>query len=385
MLIRLTQDERIEARQQAMKAVQALAGERPHRGHYTDTVVSKYPDWLIKLVVGLCAGLLVVAFIPSSIRLWHIGSETFGEADGIDSKVAMQLVGYCVVLLAEIGAVLFTIAWAVLDTKRTTRLILGLSIMASAAIALIGNFEIGIWRAGNVTLFTWLETLLPPFLTLSTAFILKEVSLDKIRHRHADNTAYDYAVREWELVFNAPEQHPRFNQVYANALRDKLRDVNSSGRGAGERIKILNTLRRADWIQLVQVEMNADNWFAPAESIELDVDDETQPVQTVQPERAQPILNAPAMASTERPLGFAMPHEYSRSTVRATVRSSVQTPTPAERKGKTEQLAELLLNDPELRSMSYSQILNDPRVAQITTTKGTVSAAFKMINDGGEG
>lgn len=381
-LYRLTQEQRLEARRQAIEAVQLLAGERPRRADYADTHISKYPDWLIRSVVALCAGLLVVMFIPSSIRLWHIGSETFGEGANLNSKTAMVLVGYCVVLMAEITVVLFTLAWAVLELKRGTRLILAFSIVAGVSIALVGNIEIGLVRAGSVTAFTYLETILPPLLTLSTSFVLKEVALDKIKHRHADNTTYNAVLQEWEAVFNQPERHVEWGQLFANALRDKIREVNGRNRGATERLEVLNALSSEEWSRLVRREMQADEWYQQdvADSVQGDVQSIVQGVQSA---RSTAILNTPQpgfnSANALHEQGFSVQPTVQNQGVAVTL-SDAEHPfgfagmaaTPSD-KSKVDQVAEILLaNLSEFRGMSYTQILNDPR---INASRGTLSAA----------
>lgn len=349
----LTQDQRIKARQEAGEAVQTTMGDRPKPELFKDTHISKYPDWLIKLMVALCAGLLIVAFIPSAIRLWHIGSETFGEA--IDSKQAMVLVGYCVVLLAEIGAILFTLAWAILETTRQSRAILGASIVASASIALVGNYEIGLVRAQTVTMFTWLETLLPPLLTLSTAFILKEVALDKIKHRHADNSAYNTALKDWESAYYHPEQHPDFDQLYANSLKDKFYQINAAGQGRSDRIALMNGFSDANWSAIIRGEMQADSWF-DLDSVE-DVQESDNPLAIGRAFATNQGVHLSTQAvsslSTGQPLdrhmGFPVPpnpHEQAESSV-----STGQSSTPT-----LDRIRQEFVNSPQLANLSLRDI-----------------------------
>jgi len=68
------------------------------------------------LISGLCLVLLLAAFTPSAIRLYVIGSQTFGQA--VDNSVAMIAVGLATVLSAEIGQVVFSLALATCRFQR---------------------------------------------------------------------------------------------------------------------------------------------------------------------------------------------------------------------------------------------------------------------------
>ncbi len=68
---------------------------RADRIHHT---VSNYPPIVTRLISLLCIILLLAAFTPSAIRLYVIGSQTFGQA--VDSAVAMTVVGLATVLSA---------------------------------------------------------------------------------------------------------------------------------------------------------------------------------------------------------------------------------------------------------------------------------------------
>lgn len=358
-LIKLNQPQRIEAHNSAVDVVKSLAKPRPKRQDFASDAVHKYPAALVNFVVALCAGFLIVAFVPSSIRLWHIGSSTFGEAYGINSRAAMQLVGYCIVLLAEIGAVLFTLAWAVLETKLATRFILGFSIIASASIALVGNFEIGIWRAGHVTPFTWLETLLPPLMTLATSFILKEVALDRVKSYHAANVNFHMAVKAWEQEHSKPEKHPQFKAYYANAIKDMLIAVNGQGRGATERKAYMASLNDNDWSRLVAAIMRSDSWYDDNEP------DNEQPrstnVQGVQ--TTKPVQSGLQPAMAHRTMGFVQ---------NVSDDANVPNANPS-----VEATVQMILANPDMLSLSQAKLAADPRVP--INSKGSLTS--QVMND----
>ena len=85
----LTQEERQLAHAAAKEAVMRNIGERPQRDHYNHHAAHRYPPLVTKLISGLCIALLLAAFTPSAIRLYVIGSQTFGAA--VPYELAMEI------------------------------------------------------------------------------------------------------------------------------------------------------------------------------------------------------------------------------------------------------------------------------------------------------
>lgn len=250
----LTQEERQLARTAAQEAIQRDVGEHPQRDHFQQHTAYRYPPTVTRLISGLCIVLLLAAFTPSAIRLYVIGSETFGAAVPFDT--AMVAVGIATVLTAEVGQVVFSLALASLGTSAGARRLLYASMGIATAIALVGNVQVAL--PGHLhSPFAWLEAIAPPLLVLSTAYVLKEQLLDAIEMRHANERAYQEAVNTWQRAAHNPEAHSSWMQFYANALRDMLRKVNSR--------KQLETLTTADWRLLVYRELKSDNWYETPE------------------------------------------------------------------------------------------------------------------------
>jgi hypothetical protein len=265
----LTQEERQLARAAAQEAVLRDVGERPDRERFNQYAARRYPPGVTKLINALCIVLLLAAFTPSAIRLYVIGSETFGAA--VPFELAMVAVGIATVLTAEIGQVVFSLALATLGTSKGARRLLYTSMGIATAIALVGNVQVAL--PGHIeSPFAWLEAIAPPLLVLSTAYVLKEQMLDSIEARHANERAYQEAVNEWQRAAVNPEAHPRWMQFYANALRDALRKANARRREAVE------GLTHGDWRALVYRELQAEDWYAPPEiaapSMTIEVRDE---------------------------------------------------------------------------------------------------------------
>jgi hypothetical protein len=257
----LTQEQRQTDRQAARQAVVRSIGPRPAREQFAHHTISKYPSSVTRLISIICIVLLLAAFTPSAIRLYVIGSQTFGQA--VPSSVAMTAVGLATVLSAEVGQVVFSLALAILGTSRSSRRLLYASMAIATILALTGNIQTAL-PGHTQSPFAWLESVAPPLLVLSTAYVLKEQVLERIEQRHADERAFQMALAEWQAVTSEPEKLPQWPQFYANALRDALRKANN------RRQEVLNQMTLEDWTLIVTREMQADLWYEhpdPNESI----------------------------------------------------------------------------------------------------------------------
>ena len=252
----LTQDQRQSAHRAARQAAIRSIGPKPARDHFSSTMISRYPSSVTRLIAALCLILLLAAFTPSAIRLYVIGSQTFGQA--VSSEVAQIAVGLATVLSAEIGQVVFSLALATLGTAATSRRLLYASMAMCTSVALAGNIQVAL-LGHRQTVFAWLEAIVPPLVVLSTAYVLKGQILETISQRHAAERAYQTALAEWQAATAEPEQHPQWSQFYANALQDALRKANA------RRKDLLAAMPRADWRLAVYREMQADLWYEEPE------------------------------------------------------------------------------------------------------------------------
>lgn len=248
----LTQEQRQMAREAAQDAVTRAVGQRPERSHFAAATISRYPAGVTRLITVLAVVLLLAAFTPSAIRLYVIGSQTFGAA--INNTAAMRLVGLATVLSAETGQVVFSLALATLGKTRQTRFLLYISAALATGIALVGNVQIALpGHTGSP--FAWLEAIAPPLLVLSTAYVLKGQMLGAIEQRHSNEIAFQAALESWRAATAEPESHPRWSQMYANALRDQLRKANARRQDA------LADMTTADWRAAVYREIQAEEWY----------------------------------------------------------------------------------------------------------------------------
>jgi hypothetical protein len=184
----LTQEQRQSARKKAREAVVRAIGPKPTREHFSQSAISKYPPSVTRLIFLLCLVLLLAAFTPSAIRLYVIGSQTFGQA--VSNDVAMTAVGFATVLSAEIRQIVFSLA--PLGTSQSARRLLITSMALATIISLVGNVQLAL--PGHVNSpFAWLEAIAPPIIVLATAYVIKEQILEAIEVRHANEQAFQAA------------------------------------------------------------------------------------------------------------------------------------------------------------------------------------------------
>lgn len=234
-----------------------IAGSKPQVDDYADHESSRFPRWVTRMIYALCALMLVAAFLPSAIRLHEVGRTTFAET--IAHSMSVYVAALCVVLMAETGQIIFSLASATINA-RWQRIGFLAGALICTCIALSGNaVAVGIHATENA--FAVLETFAPPVLVLLTAQILKSQMLHAIEAKHAARMAYTQAVNAWNAVHENAHLGDSWQRVSANALKDALRNANKRSTA------VLRELTDTDWRELVLREWNADAWYVRAESV----------------------------------------------------------------------------------------------------------------------
>lgn len=247
-----------------------IAGDEPQLEDFSRKTYSKYPPEHTQRMKRLGYGLLVPAFFGSAIRIFLAAFETNAiyltgmQHPTLEFSVPLLvavLVGLTSVLLAETGQVAFTL-WASSVPEKATvmRVSLTLGAWACMAFALAANFYIvnplRAWPDIGACVLALIETVLPPFVVLIAANVLKSLSLHDIENRHAAKTDYDTQYAAWQARIANAHQDASWMQIVANELRDAIRRFNSRS------YKKLRELTNEDWRVLVMRELNADNWYA---------------------------------------------------------------------------------------------------------------------------
>lgn len=242
------------------------AGGEPQLSHYDERTHSRWPAYVMRIISTLSVMMLMVAFLPSAMRLHDIGLRTFAHA--ISDLPSAYLAALCIVLMSEIGQVIFSLAAAVMNSKAYRRA-LWLGAFLCTLIALFGNGEVvRPWEV--VSVFIWLEAFVPPILVLIVAQILKGQWLHAIEARHKARLDYNAAhalwrqshkdtIAAWQSDYDNAPLSSKWSKEIANALRDALRSANKQSKA------VLRELTDGDWMFLVERERRADAWYERAE------------------------------------------------------------------------------------------------------------------------
>lgn len=286
----LTDEQRIQAKQEARNVVIAQYGNEPtreqferplpilpNRDEYQSRTISEYPQWLIYTIGAFMAVVFIAAALPSLFRLYRVGYDYFYQ--GIESNAQAQIVGVSTFLLAEFLIVLSTVAMRVLFKSRLARAFFVIPIVLGLAMAFVGNWTI----TQPHDAMSWLETIAPPMAVLFTALIGEQLILNAIRTRYsnerlyqqdrraieierrqqqeAEKLAYQNALTAWHDATKQPENSDYWLSAYANSLKQAILDANDYGRGKTERMAYLHDLDRNQWIELIRTEIQSEQWF----------------------------------------------------------------------------------------------------------------------------
>lgn len=270
----LTSEQREAALDVARRRV---AGQEPDLREPTlhdfeERTESRFPPVVTRIITLLSMFMLIVAFLPSAMRLHEIGKRTFEHA--IADVSSVYVAALCIVLMAEVGVVIFSLAAATNAENVTQRRMLNVGSWVSVAIALAGNGEmVRPWEMQSV--FVWLETFAPPLLVLITAQILKSQMLHSIEARHHAQQAYAQAhaqwVRDtnearaaWQEAYSNAVNSPEWRRIVANVLRDAIRKANARSTA------VLREVTDDEWRVLVLRELDAENWYTRTEQISVE-------------------------------------------------------------------------------------------------------------------
>lgn len=250
----LTLEERETSRANAELAIRTSYGGTPTRQQFAKQEQSKYPPVVNNVIRALCMVVLLAAFTPSAIRLYHAGHlMTMESLQDTGSAVAIGVAG---VLLAEFAQLVATLFLAMVDKQISQMILLSAAALATC-FAIVGNIYVADPTRYGYTLtwqlaFAWLDAFAPPLMVLSTAYVLKEQIFESIRARREADMQYQEAVASWRRNMQRPaNEHPAWMRFYVESLQNAIRKANARAIGREE----WNVLPRPAWILLVQREL----------------------------------------------------------------------------------------------------------------------------------
>lgn len=253
-LISLTPEQRLDALESAKQYMVRFIGEKPLPSQFQNLSMSKYPQWVTRMIAVFLGITAVASALPSLFRLFTAGRDYFVQ--GINEPFQGAIVGISTFMLAEFLVILSTISANVLYTGRA-RWLFAIPVVMGLSMAIVGNITV----VQPHDLFSWLEALVPVFSVLFIALIGERLTLESIQSRHESTRAYEQAVATWQSDMSKIESHPRFAQAHADSIRQQIISVNARGTGAGARKAQMEAMTPNEWKQVVLGELNNDNWF----------------------------------------------------------------------------------------------------------------------------
>lgn len=263
----LTEAQRNEAIDAARKRI---VGERPEplpEPTLDESGQHRYPLYVRRTITIMSILMLVISFMPSAIRLHEIGRVTFLHA--IQDAPSVTIAAWSIVLSAEIGQVIFSLAIAMAQNKwQKAALYVGAGI--STLIALTGNAE-AVKPHLYPGAFIWIETFAYPVLVLIASNVLKTQWLHAIEAKYEAQQQLDKDKRDtkqknhdalmtWQGAYNAAHESPLWQRTVGNTLWEAIYHVNRQSKA------VLRALTIDDKRALVLRELSADQWYERAES-----------------------------------------------------------------------------------------------------------------------
>lgn len=263
----LTEAQREEAIDAARKRI---VGEHPTplaEPTLNENSQHRYPLYVRRTITIMSIAMLIISFMPSAIRLHEIGRVTFLHA--IQDAPSVTIAAWSIVLSAEIGQVIFSLAIAMAQ-NRWQKLALYVGAGISTLIALTGNAE-AVKPHLYPGAFIWIETFAYPVLVLIASNVLKTQWLHAIEARYEAEQQLEIDKRDtkqkndntlaaWQSAYNVAHEHPLWQRTIGNTLWEAIRYVNRQSKA------VLRELSEADKRALVLRELAADQWYERAES-----------------------------------------------------------------------------------------------------------------------
>lgn len=188
------------------------------------------------------------------------------------------LAAFATILTAETGQVVFTLAFAMAQT-RSQKAAATIAVMLSMLVSYVANLHVARPDLQG-TAWGWVGALVPPTLVFLGSFIIKTDIMHNMTTRRnqrikAESVALEVkltreaALQRWlDAYDNAPDSG-RWTQTYALTLWEFIKQRNLSI------VKALNALSDRDKYWLYEREVNASQWFnrpAPVVSVQTEPD-----------------------------------------------------------------------------------------------------------------
>lgn len=214
---------------------------QPKFKDFEDRQFVKFPPVFIKVFYVLVFVLMYAAFLPSSMRIHETALRLLAPTLG-DGTASQYIAALCIVLLAEICQIVFSLGVLVVDSM-AEKLLFGVGASIGTLIAIVGNGAT--WNPEGLTgfgyFFSLLETFMPPIITIISAWLIKSQVIHATSSRHHANEKWIKATENWESKretietewqnrYETAHQSPDWMKAYAISLWDQLKFANRNKR-----------------------------------------------------------------------------------------------------------------------------------------------------------
>ncbi len=255
LIIPLTDDDLIEAREEAKALVLKDIGDPPTPEQFMRTRAQRIPRWLTILIATPLGLAMLAAFLMSLFRVFTAGRDLFLQH--INDPIQAAIAGIATFTLAELLVVGSMLAMTIYFTGWKRLLMLATALMG-VLVALTGNIVV----SEPQDWWGWLDAVAPPLAVLLISLAFEAMLIASVRDRQKAMAEYQSAIDEWKKNTARPESALIFhNRYFPNAIKRQLKRINAMGTGSQRRKEIMAAMRPEHWNVLVTRELKASDWF----------------------------------------------------------------------------------------------------------------------------
>jgi len=267
-LLALTEEEHLTVATKAKNLIIKKAGKEPERDTFENEHVPRYPPLMNKILLFLMAIPLFLSFLVSAFRLYDVGYNTYFHS--IQDQFQATIAGITIVLVAEIGMILFSIFPTVFPEKDReqdygTGVIADLRkgianlprpnpysayVLLCLIVTLVGNIHVAEPQAlasVNGNYFGYIEAVVPTLVVIGIAWGLKRMILHYLAERQRVTKLYKEALAEWKAVTNHPEQSAEYDLQLRKGILKKVKEKNARTKERKELLAALQPMHE-QWL-----------------------------------------------------------------------------------------------------------------------------------------
>lgn len=220
-----------QAKLEAEQAVRAKAGKRPKRSDFAFEAAPIWSLWDIPALIIMLAALL----LSSAHIMTHMGkqaAETYPLATRLvgdlwDRATYGRVHQYAALAMAEAAVLLFMMLFAALPKPRSGDYWDRAGWLGQKALFLVLAVGAGlfVFNANLQAGTGWLESVLPPALTLGLGLYLETKLRATLERQNAITAQYREALHLWQQAQQNIAEHPDYRPILRKVIADKLQQL----------------------------------------------------------------------------------------------------------------------------------------------------------------